>query len=360
MLNQVKVNLGPRSYDIIIGSNILSNTAEYLDHLKFGKKILLVTNPTVLNLYGQKLISSFHEHNYNVTIADIPDGEEYKNLEQAQRLYNIAFSAGIDRSSQVVALGGGVIGDLAGFVASTYMRGIPFIQVPTTLLSQVDSSVGGKVAVNHPMGKNIIGTFYQPALVITDLDVLKSLPVRELRAGIAEIIKYGVIADSSFFLWLENNLDKLITINTQEMSFAIEQSCRIKARVVEKDETESGIRAILNFGHTVGHALESLTGYQVYRHGEAVAIGMVVASRLAEKMGLLEAVDRERIESLIIRAGLSVQIPDHLNNTQKLIKSFYRDKKVRSGKLTFVLPVKIGLAKIKENISEDYLKKHLN
>lgn len=355
-MNRVKVELGKRSYEIIIGSGILEKAGEYLDRLGLGKKVLLVTNPVVYGLYGDVVRKSLESRGFAVTVSEVPEGEEYKNLREAEKLYDTAFSAGLDRGCPVMALGGGVAGDLAGFVASTYMRGVPFVQVPTTLLAQVDSSVGGKVAVNHPRGKNIIGAFYQPCIVLADLNTLKTLPPRELRAGLAEVIKYGVIKDSHFFDWLETNLEALLRLDYRALAVAVEKSCRIKARVVEEDETEKGMRAILNFGHTVGHALESLTNYKVYRHGEAVAVGMAAASRLAEKMGIFDGTGRKRIQSLLQRAGLPTEIPPEIQ-AGELVRCFYRDKKVMSEKLTFVLPVRIGEVIIKRNLSEKDLLK---
>jgi 3-dehydroquinate synthase len=247
---------------------------------------------------------------------------------------------------------------LAGFVAATYMRGVPFIQLPTTLLAQVDSSVGGKVAVNHPRGKNIIGAFYQPKLVMADMNVLSTLEVRELKSGLAEVIKYGVIADGAFFAWLERNLEQLLVMEMEALARAVATSCKIKAAVVQEDETEKGYRAILNFGHTLGHAIEALTGYNTYRHGEAVAIGMVAESRLASVMGLLPAAEAQRIEDLIKKAGLPVQIPVHLS-VDELLASMERDKKVLDGQYTFALPVQIGRAEVFRGIPGELLRQIL-
>ncbi|MCF8009775.1 MAG: 3-dehydroquinate synthase [Clostridiales bacterium] len=353
-MNKVDIKLGRRSYEIITGPGLLSRAGEYLNELGLGKKVLLVSNAQVYKLYGEILKNSLQNSGFTTAAAIVLDGEEYKNLWEAEKLYNAAFGAGLDRNCPVLALGGGVIGDLAGFVASTYMRGVPLVQVPTTLLAQVDSSVGGKVAVNHPRGKNIIGSFYQPGIVTADLNVLESLPERELKAGMAEVIKYGIIYDASFFAWLEENMDYLLNMDYEALAYAVEKSCRIKARVVEEDETEKGMRAILNFGHTVGHALEALTEYKTYRHGEAVAIGMTAAARLAENMNFLSSSDRERIIELLLKAKLPVEIPTGLNREQ-LINCFYQDKKSASGKLTFVLPVKIGQVEIVKDIKEENL-----
>lgn len=350
-MDRVKISLGKRSYEIITGNGVLKRCGEILSSLDLGKRVLLVTNPTIGRFYKEIVQKSLRNYGFEVTTVDVPDGEEFKTLREAEKLYDAAFSAGLDRGCPVAALGGGVIGDLAGFVAATYMRGVPLIQMPTTLLAQVDSSVGGKVAVNHPRGKNIIGSFYQPAIVLTDLNVLDTLPARELRAGLAEVIKYGIIKDQSFFEWLEDNLESMLKLDYHALEPAIKKSCRIKARIVEKDETEQGIRAILNFGHTVGHALETLTGYKAYRHGEAVSVGMVFASRLAGKIGMLENSDQKRIEQILVRAGLPVKIPGEIS-IPDIISCFYSDKKVLSGQITFVLPERIGRVRVVRDLPE--------
>ncbi|MEW6425568.1 MAG: 3-dehydroquinate synthase [Bacillota bacterium] len=321
-----------------------------------GERVMVVSNPTVRTLYGKRAEESLAGAGLTVVWAEMPDGEEYKSLATAEKLYDLAYTLELDRQCPVVALGGGVVGDLAGFVAATYLRGVPFIQVPTTLLAQVDSSVGGKVAVNHPKGKNIIGAFYQPRLVLADLDVLKTLDPREVRAGLAEVIKYGVIADGTFFAWLEENLERLLVLEIEPLVHAVAVSCRIKARVVQEDETELGRRAILNFGHTLGHAVEALTGYTAYRHGEAVAIGMVAAARLAVALGMLPEGEAARVRDLIQRAGLPVETPPELS-TGDLLASIYRDKKVLAGRLTFVLPVEIGRVEIVRDIPEEVVER---
>lgn len=357
-MGSVIVSLDQRSYEIVIEGGILEKTGSFLSRLQLGKKALLVSNQTVYTLHGQKVVKSLLASGFSVTEALVPDGEEYKNLHEAEKLYHAAYAAGLDRNCPVIALGGGVIGDLAGFVAATYMRGVPFIQIPTTLLAQVDSSVGGKVAINHPQGKNIVGSFYQPSIVLADFEVLQTLPARELRSGFAEIVKYGVIKDASFFSWLEENAEAVLALEEDDLGKAVEQSCRIKARVVEEDETEQGTRAILNFGHTVAHALEAITGYTVYRHGEAVAIGMVAAAQLAEKMGLFSASDRERLENLLQRAGLPTEIPAEFTTSQ-LLKYFYLDKKATAGRITFVLPQKIGQVVLRRDLQEKEILNYL-
>lgn len=347
----VKVHLGDRSYPIYIGTGIISRLGDCMQKLPVGKKVLLITNGTVRNLYGATAEKSLREAGFQVTVAEIEDGEQYKTLATAERLYDQAFAAGLDRKSSMVALGGGVIGDAAGFVAATYLRGIPYIQVPTTLLAQVDSSVGGKVAVNHPQGKNIIGSFYQPACVLADVDLLKTLPLRELQSGLAEVIKYGIIYNEEFFTWLEENIEKLLAGESAALTYVARESCRIKALVVELDEKEGGLRAILNYGHTYGHTVEALTGYRHYTHGEGVSMGMVAAARLAVAQGLLNSAALDRIERLLQRAGLPLEIPPDLAS-EDLINSFYRDKKTTGGRLMFILPLRIGQVAIKSVASD--------
>ncbi|SHK07642.1 3-dehydroquinate synthase [Desulforamulus aeronauticus] len=353
-MRTVRVELASRSYPIYIGTGLLQQLGEQLAALSLGKKILLVTDTQVGLLYGNKVKDLLSGVGFSVTMVQIPAGEPSKTLEQAAKLYDAAFAFGLDRTCAVLALGGGVVGDLAGFVAATYMRGIPFIQVPTTLLAQVDSSVGGKVAVNHPRGKNIIGAFYQPKLVLIDVSTLHTLSAKELRAGLAEVIKYGVIWDAEFFSWLEENSINLLKLEPEALEYAIETCCKIKAAVVEQDETEQGSRAILNYGHTVGHALESLTNYERYLHGEAVAVGMVAAARLALQQGLLSKHDYQRIHSLLDRVDLPTAIPADLK-PESITRLMFYDKKVNNGKLTLILPLGIGKAKISLDFPENQL-----
>jgi len=350
-LEDVLVDLGNNSYHIYIGQGILKQLVNYLQNLALDadQKIFLITNPTVKNLYGQEIAAAHLTGNYQVIWGEIPDREEAKSLSEAARLYDLAFAHGLTRHTPVIALGGGVVGDLAGFVAATYLRGLPFIQIPTTLLAQVDSSIGGKVAVNHPQGKNIIGSFYQPELVLIDPALLNTLGRRELVSGLAEVIKYGVIADAEFFSWLEENLPRVLALEPEALIHVISTSCRIKAEVVQKDEKEEGLRAILNFGHTIGHALEALTEYQVYRHGEAVAIGMVAAASLAVHTGLLAAGEATRLKKLLEQAGLPTVLPSSISG-EDLILAIQRDKKVQAGEIAFVLPAKIGQVEIKRDI----------
>jgi len=354
ILEIIKVELGTRSYHIYTGAGILPDLGRYLKELPVGKKVLVITNPTVRHLYGQEVEDSLAGAGFRVTFGEIGDGEKYKTMATAERLYDLAFENEIDRTSPVIALGGGVVGDVAGFVAATYLRGVPFIQVPTTLLAQVDSSVGGKVAVNHPRGKNIIGVFYQPRLVLADVTLLNTLPPRELRSGLAEVIKYGVIWSEELFGWLEENIEALLAGDAGALIHVVRESCRIKAKVVAEDETEGGLRAILNFGHTVGHAVEALTGYREYTHGEAVGIGMVAAARLAGSLGLLDMTGCARIETLVRRAGLPSEVPGNFT-PEELVECFYHDKKAVGGRLTFVLPCRIGKVKIEKNLREEHL-----
>lgn len=339
------VDLGNRSYPIHIGSNLLEQLDRVLAPLALGNKVLLITDTNVGPLYGKKVEESLIRAGCSVRTVQVPAGENTKTLLQAGSLFDAAFDHGLDRSGPVIALGGGVVGDLAGFVAATYMRGVPFIQVPTTLLAQVDSSVGGKVAVNHPRGKNIIGAFYQPKLVLIDVETLQTLHDRELKAGLAEVIKYGVIWDAGFFAWLEENISRLLKREPDALAYVVETCCKVKAAVVEQDETEQGCRAILNYGHTIGHAVEQLSGYGTYLHGEAVAIGMVVAARMAVNQGIFTHSEYLRIKELIEAAQLPAEMPGNLQSDE-VLASIYHDKKVTGGKLVFVLPTQIGHVEI--------------
>lgn len=354
---EVRVDLGKESYPVYIGEHILPSIGEFLKKppagLQTGTKILVVTNPTVFGLYGQTVINSLAGAGFEPVLGEIPDGEQYKTLDSAKMLYDTAFDNGLDRKCAVLALGGGVIGDLAGFVAATYMRGLPFIQVPTTLLAQVDSSVGGKVAVNHPKGKNIIGAFYQPKMVFADIKTLNTLAAREFRAGMAEVIKYGVIWDREFFDFLEKEQAAVTSLCTGAVTRVVSTSCSIKARVVEQDETEQNLRAILNYGHTFGHAYEALTHYQTYVHGEAVAIGMISAAAAAVKLGILSAGEQERIQNLIRLYGLPEKFSELA--PEAVIESMYHDKKAVGGQIKYILPEAIGRVKIVSGIDRGIL-----
>lgn len=349
-MERLKVDLGERSYKILVGFANLGQLGASLRSLNLAGRLSLITNSTVGGLYGDRVRSILAGAGCTVSYWEMPDGEEYKTLQSAAAVYDHMVGEGMERGSAVVALGGGVVGDLAGFVAATYMRGVPLVQVPTTLLAQVDSSVGGKVAVNHPRGKNLIGCFYQPRLVFADLQTLRTLPERELRAGLAEVIKYGVIWDPAFFGYLEQHLEQLLGLEPGPLVEAVRRSCAIKAKVVASDEREQNLRGILNFGHTVGHALESLTNYRVYRHGEAVAVGMVAAAVLAVNRGLMDAADKERLVALLRRAGLPVSFP---YPAREILALLPHDKKVLHGELRFVLPLKMGQAEIRTGVEND-------
>ena len=356
-MEEVRVDLGERSYDIKIGEDILGNLGDYLSQLEIGNKVLIISNTLVDSLYGAEVEEAIAEAGFNVEKALIPDGEKYKSLATAKDLYDAAVEAELDRTSSIVALGGGVVGDIAGFIAASFMRGINFIQVPTTILAQVDSSVGGKVAVNHQQGKNLIGHFYQPKLVVADKKVLHTLEDRELKAGLAEVIKYGVIWDQDFFSFLKNKQAEIMELSTAEIIKAVKISCQIKAKVVEKDEREEGLRAILNYGHTIGHALEAVTNYEQYRHGEAVAIGMAAAARIAHKLEMITAQEVEAQEDLIASFGLPIRF-ESLDNDQ-IIKALTKDKKVKNGVIRFILADQIGEVRILSDISEKIIKEVL-
>lgn len=354
-MEQITVNLGKRKYPIYIGRNILDMLGELMIQKGHKGKAVCITNPTVAALYSHRIISSLNNVGFKTYRIDIPDGEEYKNLEWLSHIYDKFIEYNIERQSAIVALGGGVVGDIAGFAAATYLRGVPYIQVPTTLLAQVDSSVGGKTAVNHPEGKNLIGAFYQPKMVLIDVDVLKTLEHRDIKAGLAEVIKYGVIRDNNFFTFLEQNHGDCLNLGSS-MLHAIKRSCEIKASVVEEDETETGVRAILNFGHTFGHAIETATNYKELRHGEAVAIGMAAAARLSFRLGICSKNVMERVEGLISNVGLPVKIGAISKRPQDnaLLKAMEIDKKVSGGRIKFVAVEDIGRTTFKQLGSADF------
>ncbi len=336
----VSVNLLENSYDIHISSGNLPRLGELCSPLGCSSRVALITNPIVNGYYGDAVRTSLQQAGCHVTTIEIPDGEEHKNLSTLSMVYDQLIEAGLDRKSSIVALGGGVVGDLAGFAAATYLRGIPFVQIPTTLLAQVDSSVGGKTAVDHPRGKNLIGAFYQPKLVLIDAETLTTLPLREFRAGMAEVIKYGVALDPVFFEYLEANAERIVAMDRECLTTVIRRCCELKAQVVELDEKEAGLRAVLNYGHTLGHAFETLCGYREMVHGEAVAIGMTLASRISATLELCSRQDAERIEALLHRFGLSTTIPDA--DRQQLIHAIATDKKSRGGTINFIANQGIG------------------
>jgi 3-dehydroquinate synthase len=359
-MHTVKVSLGDRSYDIEINAT-LEKTGEYLRDLGFGRKMALVTNPAIKRLYGRRVMDSLNAAGFLAMSIEVPDGEQFKNLDWANAIYTSLLINFFDRTSALVALGGGVIGDLTGFAAATFMRGVPFVQIPTTLLAMVDSSVGGKTGVNHPMGKNMIGAFYQPKKVLMDINVLKTLPKEELLSGMAEVIKYGVIWDAAFFEYLDKNREKILALDLDAIEYVVRRSCEIKAEVVSSDERESGIRAVLNYGHTIGHAIETAENYTM-RHGYAVAIGMVYASRLAHKTGLCEASIPERVENLIASYGLPVDLSalSRKPTVTELMNTMQIDKKAEGGKVKFVLPKKIGEVVITKEWEEGRLQELMN
>ena len=344
---KVLISLAERSYPIVIGAGLFANPLTY-QNLPFATAALIVSNTTVNPLYALQLQNALYGRFSKVTGCVLPDGEAHKTWQNLQLIFDTLLENACDRQTVLFALGGGVVGDMTGFAAASYMRGVPFVQVPTTLLAQVDSSVGGKTAINHPLGKNMIGAFYQPQLVVCDLDVLKTLPSRELSAGLAEIIKYGPIADMAFFDWIEHNLDDLLASKPSALSHAIERSCQIKADVVGQDEREQGLRAILNFGHTFGHAIESGLGYGQWLHGEAVGCGMVMAANLSNRLGLVDAAFVTRLTQLIQRAGLPVKGPvlDGQDNAGRYLELMRVDKKTQAGEIRFVLIEKPGQAKL--------------
>jgi len=334
----VRIDLGDRSYDIVIGENLLGQASSYL-HLPKASAALIVSNTTVAPLYEAALKQALSEHFKVIHTVHLPDGEAHKDWVTLNSVFDILLAHACDRQTMLFALGGGVVGDMAGFAAASFMRGVPFVQVPTTLLAQVDSSVGGKTAINHPMGKNMIGAFYQPQRVVCDLSVLKTLPPREVSAGLAEIIKYGPIADMAFFDWIETNIDALMACEPQALAYAVRKSCEIKAHVVGQDEREAGLRAILNFGHTFGHAIEAGLGYGEWLHGEAVGCGMVMAAHLSEALGFIDAAFVKRLTGLIERAGLPVKGPllNATDNAGKYLALMLHDKKSVAGDIKFVL-----------------------
>ncbi|WP_333654174.1 3-dehydroquinate synthase [Dissulfurispira sp.] len=356
-MQTVRVDLGERSYDIAIDSGILSNIGERIKGFSFSK-VAVISNPSVFNLYGDVVINSIKNAGFEPLHVIIPDGEEHKNFNQTYQILTELLKNKLDRKSCLIALGGGVIGDITGFAASIYMRGIDFIQAPTTLLSQVDSSVGGKTGVNHELGKNMIGTFYQPRLVWIDIDTLKTLPRREILCGIAEIIKYGVIWDEELFEFLEKHRESILTLDPLPLTHIIRRSCEIKAEVVSRDEREAGLRAILNYGHTIGHAIETETGYSRFLHGEAIAIGMNLEAWLSEIMGFLGRKDALKIKAVIDSYGLPSELPADLN-ADKLISHMKLDKKVEAGEMKFILPEKLGKVKIQKGIDIENIRKAL-
>jgi 3-dehydroquinate synthase len=355
-MQSVRVELKERSYEILIGKKVLQKLGLNLIGFR-PSRVAVVSNKTVFPIYKGIILKSMNEAGITPEIFLIPDGEGYKDLLWASFLYGELLKAHFDRDSLLIAFGGGVVGDITGFVASTYMRGIKYIQAPTTLLAQVDSSVGGKTGVNHELGKNMIGTFYQPSLVFIDIETLKTLPQREFSAGAAEIIKYGVIADRELFDSLGKNIKDIFSFGDSLLDI-IKRSCKIKADIVSKDEKEAGLRAVLNFGHTIGHALETATGYKRFIHGEAIAIGMCAAADLAVRIGIFKKQDAESIKSLIELYKLPAKIPQGINISE-ILNAMEVDKKFKAGQMRFILPESIGKVRIEDNVDREIVKEIL-
>jgi len=356
-MERITVSLGERSYPISIGAGLFNDPA--LLSLSPKQKVVVITNHTVAPLYADKITALLDQKGCISSVLELPDGEKYKTLETFNTVLSFLLEHNHSRDVVIIALGGGVIGDLVGFAASCYQRGVDFIQIPTTLLSQVDSSVGGKTAVNHPLGKNMIGAFYQPKAVIIDTNCLATLPEREFAAGMAEVIKYGIIYDEAFFVWLEQHMDELYALDEQALTYAIARCCQIKAEVVAQDEKESGIRALLNLGHTFGHAIEAELGYGNWLHGEAVSAGTIMAAKTAQLQGLITEQQVERILSIFKRAKLPVHTPESMS-FDDFMKHMMRDKKVLAGELRLVLPTSIGTSDVVKGVPETIIEQAID
>lgn len=354
MMATVDVALAERSYPIHIDKGLVQ-TSPLSSYIR-SKRVCIITNITIAPLYLAQLQQQLTE--FELDVCQLPDGEQYKNLASFEQIMAHLLSGNHGRDTTLIALGGGVIGDITGFAAACYQRGIDFIQMPTTLLSQVDSSVGGKTAVNHPLGKNMIGAFYQPKAVLIDINTLTTLPAREFSAGMAEVIKYGILGDTEFFDWLEQNAEHIVAKDDATLIAMIKHCCQQKADIVARDETENSVRALLNLGHTFGHAIEAEQGYGVWLHGEAVAAGMVIAAKVSEKMDLLQASDVRRIEALLQRFNLPITAPDTMCY-QDFVKHMVRDKKNLNGAMRFVLPTRIGDSIVTDKVSEETLQQVL-
>ena len=356
-MHKMEVELGARSYPICIGSGIADEIAAFVREADYSQRGMIVTDTNIAPLCAEPIAAVLADAGVQAELVTVSAGESSKSLAQANRLFTRAIELGLDRKSPIFALGGGVVGDLTGFVAATYMRGVPFIQLPTSLLAQVDASVGGKVAVNHPLGKNLIGAFYQPDAVFMDLDLLRTLPVREIATGLGEIIKYGVIYDADFFDWLAQNRADVLALEPAAAAHMIARSCAIKADVVRQDEREGGLRRILNFGHTIAHAIEKETGYARYRHGEAVAIGMAGAADISVQMGLFSDSDRTRMNELIGAMGLPLFAEGVAADA--LYAALFHDKKTVDGHLHWVLAEGIGRVSVRNDVPEDMVRRAL-
>ena len=345
-MKNIRVDLGPQSYDILIGSSLLASLGEQLKTLKLSGIAAIITNPTVAALYQGTVEESLLSAGFRHVSVIVPDGEQYKTADTLGLIYDQLRECGLDRRCFIVALGGGVVGDMAGFAAATYMRGIPFVQVPTTLLAQVDSSVGGKTGIDHRLGKNLIGAFYQPSLVLADMDTLSTLPEREFKAGLAEVVKYGMVLDGAFFSMLEQKKEQILARDRTVLADVVARCCAIKADVVAQDERESGVRAVLNYGHTLGHAYETLSGYSALLHGEAVAIGMLKAAEISKGLGLCTQLEEDRLRSLLEFFGLPVEAP--VFEKEALASALSKDKKSRAGTLNYICNAGIGAYAMRE------------
>ena len=345
-MKTLHVDLASRSYPIYIGTNLLEQKALFEPHLKSSTTVFIVSNTTVAPLYAKTLINTLSQLGKTVRLLELPDGESFKDWQHLQLIFDELLAHGADRQSMIIALGGGVVGDMAGFGAASFMRGIRFIQVPTSLLAQVDSSVGGKTGINHPLGKNMIGAFHQPVAVIADLNTLRTLPPRELSAGLAEVIKHGAIADTDFLDWIEANTSALLACDTDAMAHAVLRSCEIKSAVVSADEREGGIRATLNFGHTFGHAIESGLGYGEWLHGEAVGCGMVMAADLSARLSHISKADAQRLKRIIASMHLPIAPPKL--GSQRFMELMQVDKKTEAGQIRYITLGSIGAARIQQ------------
>jgi 3-dehydroquinate synthase len=354
---EIPVNLGPRSYPILVGVGALSTVGAQLAKRAVGRRVVLVSDPTITRLHGEPVRRSLTEAGFDVAQAAVPEGEQAKRLDVASGLWDRLLDLGCDRTSTVVALGGGAVGDLAGFAAATYMRGMNFVQVPTTLLAQVDASIGGKTAIDHPRGKNLIGAFHQPRMVIVDPGTLTTLSEREFRSGLAEVIKHGIVLDAAYFRDLEACVPALLARDLATLENVVAGSCRLKARVVERDEGEAELRWVLNYGHTVGHALEAATGFQRWAHGEAVSLGIVAEARLAERLGIGSASTTERQRNLLGAVGLPVK--GLAVDPAVVVEALSRDKKRRDGRVSFVLAPAIGSFQIVQDVPPDTVRQVL-
>lgn len=355
---RVDIKERKEGYDIFIAANIVNSLPEYISKVYQGKKIFLVSDQNVMNIYGEKIKKLLADADYKVTTYIVPAGEGSKSMEFLIKGYDLMLKEGFRRDNLLLAFGGGVVGDLAGFMAATFMRGIPFVQIPTTLLAQVDSSVGGKTAVNHPTGKNLIGSFYQPDLVLIDPILLATLPMRELKTGLAEVIKHGFIADIELMEFLKNKKEAILNYQVEPLSNIIHSSCLIKSKIVSQDEKEKGKRALLNYGHTIAHALEAVTEYRKYNHGEAVAVGMIGAAEISYHLGLIESSELDYIRDLIKDYGLPLSF-QYGEDKNQVYERLYYDKKIKNNKIRWILLQELGEAYIAEDISNNTIKKVL-